>query len=589
MIRNFITLLAFLASLMIAAVPAHAGGKHALLIGNASYQKVGEGSQWSSLPNPVNDVEMVATSLRSIGFEVTLVADGTWSEMRSAVDRFSNAIDDADIVVFYYAGHGFEYGRRNYLVPVDASLRTSADKVDQVFIEFEALADRLTHDGTTIFMLDACRTGGNVSPTAVANGQVTRSAPAPVIFEPTTRQAANVSAGIREFDFEPGARVAVLYSTGRGIPAYDAAPPPKNISPFAIEVASKVTVPKVDVSLVFNAIRQGVFERTQDYWPPQVPFTYNSLSPNTFLADAVADEALAIARPAAAAGDEPGRRPIALTLDEMARIDEPILIMRVLAQHSLEEIKALVAQGDPLATYLLGYMQHFGIGTDKDLAAARATLEAAAKQATPFGQLELAYFLDTNARDAADKERAVALYSAAAEQNYVKARAHYGRVLIAGTILPQTPENYAAGVAQLRRSAEGGYPYALYGLIYAVPEERDQWMAKLHELSRAGRGDADLQLCSILVREQALAEAEPFCQGAARAGYPDAFAHLALGANGGWAGPRSIDDARFWMRQALSRGDLDVELCAQMLSLQYELAVETGTQGSARILNCSRT
>ena len=589
MIRNFIALLAFLASLVIAAVPAHAGGKYALLIGNASYQTVGEGSQWSSLPNPANDVEIVASSLRSIGFDVTVVKDGTWSEMRSAVDRFSSSIQDADIVVFYYAGHGFEYGRRNYLVPVDATLRTSADRVDRVFIEFEALADRLTHDGTTIFMLDACRTGGNVSTTPAANGQVTRSAPAPVIIEPAIRQAANVSAGIREFDFEPGARVAVLYSTGRGIPAYDAAPPPNNVSPFAFEVASKVTVPNVDVSLVFNAIRQGVFERTQDYWPPQVPFTYNSLSPNTFLAEAVVDERLAIARQAVTSGNPSARRPIALSLDEMARIDEPILIMQVLAQHSLEDIEALVAEGDPLATYLLGYMRHFGMGTEKDLEAARATLEAAAAQATPYGQLELAFFLDTNARNAADKERAVALYRAAAEQDFIKARAHYGRVLIAGTIVPQTQENYDAGVAQLRLSAAGGYPNALYGLIYAVPEERGQWMAKLHELSRAGRGDADLQLCSILVREQELAAAEPFCQGAARAGYPDAFAHLALAANGGWAGPRSIDDARFWMRQALSRGDLDVGLCAQMLSLQYELAVETGTQGSARILNCSRT
>ena len=583
MIRKFIALMVLAAGCMFAAVPAQAGGKHALLIGNSSYQQVGSGEQWSSLPNPANDVDMVAASLRSIGFAVTVVPDGTWAQMRSAVDGFSRSIDDADIVVFYYAGHGFEYGRRNYLVPVDAPLQASADEIDRVFIEFEALADRLTHDGTTIFMLDACRTAGDVGPSASAGNQVTRSAPAPVIIEPATRQAASVSAGIREFDFEPGARVAVLYSTGRGIPAYDAAPPPENVSPFAYEVATKVTVPKVDVSLVFNSIRQGVYERTEGFWPPQVPFTYNSLSPNTFLADA-ADTAAA----AQQADTPPALRPIDLSLEELERIDEPILIMRVLAEHSVADIEALVAAGDPLATYLLGYMQHFGMGVEKDLDAARATLEKAAAHGTPYGQLELAYFLRVNGRDEADKARSLELYKAAADQNYAKARGHYSRVLIGAAEHRGTPE-YLEGVRQQRLAAEAGYAYAYYGLFYAIPEEGEAFVMALKEMAQEGRADADQQLCNIFVREGRFAEAVPHCEVAAKAGYPDAFAQMALSANNGWVGLRSIEDARFWMRQALSRGDLEAGLCAQMVSMQYELAVETNTLDAARILNCSRS
>lgn len=583
MIRKFIAMMFLVASCMLAAVPAQAGGKHALLIGNSSYQQVGSGKQWSSLPNPANDVDMVAQSLRSIGFAVTVVPDGTWAQMRSAVDRFSRSIDDADIVVFYYAGHGFEYGRRNYLVPVDAPLQASADEIDRVFIEFEALADRLTHEGTTIFMLDACRTAGDVGPSASAGNQVTRSAPAPVIIEPTTRQAASVSAGMREFDFEPGARVAVLYSTGRGIPAYDAAPPPENVSPFAYEVATKVTVPKVDVSLVFNSIRQGVYERTEGFWPPQVPFTYNSLSPNTFLADASGTAAVA-----AQADAPPALRPINLSLEDLERIDEPILIMRVLAEHSVAEIEALVAAGDPLATYLLGYMQHFGMGVEKDLDAARATLEKAAAHGTPYGQLELAYFLRVNARDEADEARSLELYKAAADQNYAKARGHYSRVLIGAAEHRGTPE-YTEGVRQQRLAAEAGYAYAYYGLFYAIPEEGEAFVAALKDMAQEGRADADQQLCNIFVREARFAEAVPHCEVAAKAGYPDAYAQLALAANNGWAGPRSIEDARFWMRQALSRGDLEAGLCAQMVSMQYELTVETNTLDAARILNCSRS
>ena len=271
---------AILAALAVVSVPAHAGGKYALLIGNSDYQHRGEGNSWTKLPNPANDVALVGKSLDAIGFEVTSVSNGSWQEMRDAIETFSNSIGDAEIVVFYFAGHGFEYGRRNYLVPVDAGLRANADEIERTFIEFEALASRLYNEGTTIFMLDACRTDGQITQTAAQDGVVTRSAPAPVIIEPTTRQAA--SGGMREFDFEPGARIGVLYSTGRGVPAYDSAPPPKDVSPFAAEVAEKVTVPRMDVSIVFNSIRDGVLKRTDGFWPLQVPFTYNSLSPNTF-------------------------------------------------------------------------------------------------------------------------------------------------------------------------------------------------------------------------------------------------------------------------------------------------------------------
>ena len=70
---------------------------------------------------------------------------------------------------------------------------------------------------------------------------------------------------------------------------------------------------------------------------------------------------------------------------------------------------------------------------------------------------------------------------------------------------------------------------------------------------------------------------------------PQAYAQLALAANNGWVAERSLDDARFWMRQALSRGDLEAGLCAQMISMQYELAVETNTLDAATITNCSRS
>lgn len=450
MARGIVFAIAALFALI--ASPVMAQGKHALLIGNSAYEQHGEGKQWTVLPNPVTDVDLVARSLRAVGWEVTVVSDGKWAEMDRAIRAFSNEVADAELVLFYYAGHGFEYDRRNYLVPVDAPLSASEDQLERKFVEFERLADRLIYDGTVIFMLDACRTGGDVAPVPASaeareNGAITRSAPAPVITESAvTRQAAS---GVRDYDFPPGASVAVLYSTGRGIPAYDAAPPPEGVSPFAFEVANLVRVPQVDVSLVFNSIRQGVYERTQDYWPPQVPFTYNSLSPGSFFAESEPEEPfeliVAEAVPAAApeARGTPARRgassqTIDVSLDDLQRIDEPILLMRVLASHTLEDLRAMDAAGDPLATHFLGYMQRFGLGVEKDLAAARATLERSAALGTPYGQLELADFLRTEGDGESDYARSVALYRAAAEQGFAKAQAQYGRVLIGGVMVEKS-------------------------------------------------------------------------------------------------------------------------------------------------------
>ena len=64
--------------------------------------------------------------------------------------------------MFCFAGHGFGQGRRNYLVLIDAPLTASEDTIDRTFIEFEDLAGSLLSEGTTIFMLDACRTDGRV-------------------------------------------------------------------------------------------------------------------------------------------------------------------------------------------------------------------------------------------------------------------------------------------------------------------------------------------------------------------------------------------------------------------------------------------
>ncbi len=51
--------------------------------------------------------------------------------MRSTVRNFTAIARNATIAIVYYAGHGIEFERTNYLIPIDAQLRSDVDIEDE--------------------------------------------------------------------------------------------------------------------------------------------------------------------------------------------------------------------------------------------------------------------------------------------------------------------------------------------------------------------------------------------------------------------------------------------------------------------------
>ena len=103
------------AALLVAGGPAFAEKRVALVIGNAAYQNV------PRLPNPVNDGNTIATTLKDAGFDVVDNRhDLSAADTRRALRDFADRARDADIAVVYYAGHGLQVRGRYYLVPVEA-------------------------------------------------------------------------------------------------------------------------------------------------------------------------------------------------------------------------------------------------------------------------------------------------------------------------------------------------------------------------------------------------------------------------------------------------------------------------------------
>ena len=102
----------------------HSGNRLALVIGNSAYQSA------PALPNPVNDAKAVTELLQSAGFEVLPGSDLTQSDMRRSIGDFADEVASKGpdtVAVVYYAGHGLKVGGENYLVPVDANIKSEAE------------------------------------------------------------------------------------------------------------------------------------------------------------------------------------------------------------------------------------------------------------------------------------------------------------------------------------------------------------------------------------------------------------------------------------------------------------------------------
>lgn len=134
---------------------ASAQERVALIIGNGQY------SQVTTLDNATNDASLMAERLGNLGFDVTLLTNGSEIDMKRAVAQFGRDLRAAGqdaVGLFYYAGHGVQSFGANYLVPVDAALTVAAD-LDLVGIEASSVLRQMAsaRNRTNIVILDACR------------------------------------------------------------------------------------------------------------------------------------------------------------------------------------------------------------------------------------------------------------------------------------------------------------------------------------------------------------------------------------------------------------------------------------------------
>jgi type VI secretion system VasD/TssJ family lipoprotein len=235
-----------LAAQPVATSKAASSRRIALVVGNARYGQ-------SPLANPENDARLVTQTLLSLGFEVADHYNLTAREFKRVLRDFGRRMDDDENAsVFFYAGHGMQIDRRNYLLPVDLNLRDEGEIKDEAIDLEEALLSRIdrVRPRARIFIIDACRDNP---------------------FAARTRSVRS-TAGLAEMA-APGALIA--FSAAPGRTAEDG--PPGTNSLFTKHLVAEMRVEGVEVETMLKNVRVKVLRETQER---QLPFLSSSMVVN---------------------------------------------------------------------------------------------------------------------------------------------------------------------------------------------------------------------------------------------------------------------------------------------------------------------
>ena len=239
-LRAGVTAICAIVCALVAAGEVRADKRVALVIGNSNYVNV------AHLDNPKNDATLIAETLRGLGF--TLVGGAPQLDLdKAGIDRvvqaFGNALEGADVGLFYYAGHGVQLRGANYLVPVNANPVKEAD-VDFQMLDTNLVLRQMENAGTklNLVILDACRNnpfGG--------------------------RGLRDTSSGLAQMRAPEGTLIS--FATQPGAVALDGT---DGNSPYTKALASTIKQPGLSIFETFNEVGLAVMRSTGNTQQPWV-------------------------------------------------------------------------------------------------------------------------------------------------------------------------------------------------------------------------------------------------------------------------------------------------------------------------------
>jgi hypothetical protein len=227
----------------------------AFVVGNGAYKNVPQ------LPNPVIDAKSMSKVLRSVGFDVVEGVNLTRDKMTEKLLDFGKKAEGADVAVFFYAGHGIAVNGTNYLLPVDADLRSEMDVKLGAAINVDVTLEQTMADAKVkLVFLDACR--DNPFAAKIRSAKATRSV--------------SVQSGLAEMKSGEGTLIA--FATGPGQTALDGENGTN--SPFTRALVANITQPGVEIQQAMTKVRAQVNEETNKN---QLPWGHTNLIGSVYL------------------------------------------------------------------------------------------------------------------------------------------------------------------------------------------------------------------------------------------------------------------------------------------------------------------
>ena len=252
---RYLTVIVSLFCMLFSAQAAKADRRIAFVVGNGAYKNVAQ------LPNPAIDAQAMAAVLRNVGFEVVEGTNLTRDKMTERLLEFGKKAQGADVAVFFYAGHGIAISGTNYLLPIDADIKSEMDVKLGAAINIDLTLDQTMSDAKVkLVFLDACR--DNPFTAKIKSNSATRSV--------------SVQSGLAEMKSGEGTLIA--FATGPGQTALDGQEGTN--SPFTRALIAHITSPGLEIQQAMTEVRAQVNEETSK---GQLPWGHTNLIGSVYL------------------------------------------------------------------------------------------------------------------------------------------------------------------------------------------------------------------------------------------------------------------------------------------------------------------
>ena len=249
------TLIISLICMTFTASAANAERRVAFVVGNGAYKNV------APLPNPPIDAKSMAGVLRNVGFDVVEGTNLSRDKMTEKLLDFGKKAQGADVAVFFYAGHGIAINGTNYLLPVDADIKSEMDVKLGAAINIDLTLDQTMSDAKVkLVFLDACR--DNPFAAKIKSNSATRS----------------VAVGSGLAEMKSGEGTLIAFATGPGQTALDGQEGTN--SPFTRALIANIATPGVEIQQAMTKVRAQVNEETNK---GQLPWGHTNLIGSVYL------------------------------------------------------------------------------------------------------------------------------------------------------------------------------------------------------------------------------------------------------------------------------------------------------------------